>query len=51
MKQKKKGMENVGLEQKGNERGKEGETGEREKTLKEIDVIPGNSFEPALKQL
>lgn len=48
MKQK-NGTENVGVEQEGNERGKEGETGEREERLREIDVIPENIFEPEVK--
>lgn len=50
MKQK-KGTENVGVEQEGNERGKEGEMGEREERLREIDVIPENIFEPDIKPI
>lgn len=49
MKQK-KGTENV-VEQEGNERGKEGEMGEREERLREIDVIQENIFEPDVKLL
>lgn len=50
MKQK-KGTENVGVEQEGNERGKEGEMGEREARLREIDIIPENIFEPDIKPI